>query len=40
MIYSFDAPPIQQVDYEDTEYFRVYREFLEDPEAYLERGSG
>ena len=40
MIYSFDAPPIQRVDYENTEYFRVYREFLEDPAAYLERGSG
>jgi len=36
MIYSFDAPPIGPVAYEETEYFKVYREFFNDPGKYLE----
>lgn len=27
-IYSFDAPRLQKVRYEDTDYFRIYKEFL------------
>lgn len=29
-IYSFDGPYIQEVDYEETEHFRVYRQFFAD----------
>jgi len=34
-IYSFDTSPVSQVEYEDTEHFRVYRDFLTDRERYL-----
>jgi predicted ATPase len=34
-IWSFDAGPIRKVAYEDTDYFRVYRDFLNDREKYL-----
>ena len=30
-IYSFDATPLQKVAYEDTEHYRVYKEFMADP---------
>jgi len=29
-IYNFDAIPLTQIDYEETEHYRVYKEFLED----------
>jgi predicted ATPase len=29
-IYSFDRAPIETVQYEDTEHFRTYRDFMED----------
>lgn len=35
-IYSFDTAPVSQVAYEDTEHFRVYRDFLADRERYLD----
>ena len=35
-IYSFDASPIWKVEYEDTEYFRIYRDFLNNREKYLD----
>ena len=35
-IYSFDASPIWRVEYEDTDYFRIYRDFLNNREKYLE----
>lgn len=35
-IYSFDSIPVQAVPYEETEYFRFYREFLNHPDTYLE----
>lgn len=35
VIYSFDTSPIQEVRYEDTEYYLVYRDFLNDREKYL-----
>ncbi len=28
-IYSFDHAPIQAVEYEDTEHYRTYRDFME-----------
>lgn len=35
-IYRFDASSLQQIDYQDTEHFKVYRSFMQDPERYLE----
>ncbi|MCC7567538.1 MAG: hypothetical protein KO173_05015, partial [Methanoregulaceae archaeon] len=35
-IYSFDMIPIQKIGYEETEYFRVYRDFLNNREKYLD----
>jgi predicted ATPase len=34
-IYSLDSAPIKQVDYEETEYFTVYKDFMENREKYL-----
>ena len=34
-IYSFDVAPIRKVEYEDTEYYRIYRDFLDNREKYL-----
>ena len=34
-IYSFDRAPLAAIDYEDTEYYRVYRDFMEDRSKYL-----
>ena len=35
-IYSFDMVPVRKVAYEETEYFRIYRDFLNNRERYLE----
>lgn len=35
-IFSFDSIPIGKVGYEDTEYYRVYRDFLNNREKYLD----
>lgn len=34
-IYSFDHIPVKTIGYKDTEYYRIYKEFLDDPEKYL-----
>ncbi len=34
-IYNFDNIPIQKIDYRDTEHYRVYRDFMADPEKYV-----
>jgi len=34
-IYSFDRSPIRLVRYEDTDYYRIYRDFLNNRERYL-----
>ncbi|HUW81829.1 MAG TPA: AAA family ATPase [Phycisphaerae bacterium] len=34
-IYSFDHVPARPIEYEDTEHFRVYRDFLNDRERFL-----
>ena len=34
-ILSFDQTPIQTIPYEETEYYRFYREFMADPKAFL-----
>lgn len=35
-IYSFDFAPLQKVAYEETDHFRIYRDFLSNRERYLE----
>jgi predicted ATPase len=37
-IYSFDSSPIRRVSYEDTDYYRIYRDFLNDRGKYLDGG--
>jgi predicted ATPase len=39
-IYSFDETPPRVVEYEETEYFKVYKEFMEDRGKFLEQGEG
>lgn len=34
-IYSFDDVPVKQIDYEDTEHYRIYRDFIKDREKLL-----
>ncbi|MDD1675706.1 MAG: AAA family ATPase [Methanomicrobiales archaeon] len=34
-IYSFDHVPVQKIDYEQTDYFRIFRDFLNDRSRYL-----
>jgi predicted ATPase len=34
-IFSFDHSPIRKVSYEKTEYFRIYKDFLDNRERYL-----
>lgn len=35
-IYSFDDSDLKRMKYEDTEYYRIYKDFLEDRNKYLE----
>ncbi len=35
-IYSFDNSPLKTVEYEDTDYYRIYKSFLENRMKYLE----
>jgi len=35
-IYSFDCIPIKEVQYEDTDYYRIYKGFLNDRNNYLD----
>ena len=34
-IYSFDCIPIKRIEYEETDYYRIYRDFLNNREKYL-----
>jgi predicted ATPase len=36
-IYSFDTSPIRKVAYGETDYYRIYRDFLDNPAKYLDR---
>jgi predicted ATPase len=36
-IYSFDSPPISEVEYEQVEQIALMRRFLHEPEAFLRR---
>ena len=35
MIYSFDHTPVKTIQYEDTEYYRIYKTFMENPSQYF-----
>ena len=35
MIYSFDHTPVKAIQYEDTEYYRIYKTFMENPSQYF-----
>ncbi|MDY6851550.1 MAG: AAA family ATPase [Thermodesulfobacteriota bacterium] len=37
VIYSFDHVPVQRIGYEETEYFRLYRDFMADRERFLSK---
>jgi len=34
-IYSFDSIPVKDIGYEETEHYRVYKSFMENPSKYL-----
>ena len=36
-IFSFDPPCIQEIGYEDTLHFKIYKQFFADPSVFLER---
>lgn len=36
-IYSFDYIPVKPISYEETEYYRLYRDFMNNRREYLER---
>ena len=35
-IFTFDTAPIRRIAYEDTDYYRIYRDFLNDREKFLD----
>ena len=35
LIYSLDQVPLGSIHYEDTAYYRIYKDFLNDPASYL-----
>jgi len=37
-IYSFDSMPVRPIDYEATELFKIYRDFMQDRQQYLDLG--
>ncbi len=36
IIYNFDAVPIKRIDYEETDHFQIYRDFIADRSTFLE----
>ncbi|AGG06777.1 MULTISPECIES: AAA family ATPase [Dehalococcoides] len=34
-IYTFDTAPVSPIGYYDTQYYRIYRDFLNNPESFL-----
>jgi len=36
-IYSFDHIPVKQIDYEQTEHYRIYRDFMRSKNTYLDK---
>jgi predicted ATPase len=39
-IYHFALPRIQEIEYTDTQHYRLYKQFLADPSAYLAPNAG
>jgi len=37
MIYSFDYTPVKTIQYEDTEHYQIYKNFMEDPAKYVRK---
>jgi hypothetical protein len=35
-IFSFDSVPLKKIRYEETEHFRIYRDFMADPKRFLQ----
>lgn len=38
-IYTFDRPSIEQIQYEQTDHFRVYKDFMTDRDKYLKQNG-
>ena len=38
-IYSFDSSPVTQIEYEETEHYQIYKNFMEDRKQYIEGRS-
>ena len=34
-IFTFDEAPVRPIDYEDTSHYRIYKEFMADPQKYV-----
>ncbi len=34
-IYSFDTPTIEPIEYEDTQYYKIYKNFMENPNEFI-----
>jgi predicted ATPase len=37
VLYNFDSIPVVPIEYEDTEYYQCYRDFLNNKDKYLEQ---
>ena len=37
MIYSFDHTPVKTIQYEESEHYQIYKNFMEDPTKYLRK---
>ncbi len=35
-IYSFDYVPVKQIDYEETEHYKIYKDFMANKDKYLD----
>lgn len=35
LVFSFDSPIIKPIEYEQTDHFRIYRDFMQDRQKYL-----
>ncbi|MGZ3524596.1 MAG: AAA family ATPase, partial [Thermodesulfobacteriota bacterium] len=35
VIYSFDASPVKTIHYEETEHYKIYKDFMESPDKCL-----
>jgi len=36
VIYSFDDAPVQRIRYEETEHYKIYKNFMQNPGRYFE----